>query len=55
MSKVKSNSKRAKKVKAKKAKQVSTMGVLNNFMRNSNLASNVTHYLPDGTVVIYCG
>ena len=59
MSKVKSKSRRAKKVKAKKVKankvKANTMNVLDTFMRNSNIAAGATHYLPDGTAVIYCG
>ena len=54
MGKVKSKSRRAKKVKAKKV-VTKTMNVLDTFMRNSNIAAGATHYLPDGTVVIYCG
>ena len=54
MGKVKSKSKRAKKVKAKRVK-VKTMNVLDTFMMNSNIAAGATHYMPDGTAVIYCG
>ena len=48
----KRNTKAFKKNRTKSVKK-STMNVLDTFMQNSNLASNVTHYLPDGTTVTY--